>query len=430
MGNVIKSCPNNKILLSSIKLNNPSESCLNCSKVGYQLNSTSSACICSTGFYSNNAICYPISCSSTGYMPDPNDDTMLQLVPLPYNINFIINRDATITTTNNDLGYYIISSYYTNMYNTEPFNNYLSNNSVELSFASDGSLYRQIFNRNNQYIIIKKDGTLFPYIFSGEFLSISLPYKITLKKYKLTFLNNDFPKNFYIVGTNLLKNDSTSFYNNNTWYILDQINFSSIPTNATNEYFLYNRNIFNNSFSTIAIVIDRAFTSKVQINQFHLYGTYGDNNCICAFDYYLPSGNVIKYDNGTLSGCVVNTVKPTITFYDAKGNTQQFLYNKYINNAFYFYRTTSDTCATNPTKNNITIIPKGFKTNFIISDIVPSSGILLSVYQGDCTAFNGIRYLDVTKISNKEYTFDLDLNQILFLGNQYELKFLKVYISY
>jgi hypothetical protein len=428
MGNVINSCPNNKILLSSIKLKDPTKSCLNCSKIGYQLNSTSSACICATGFYSNNNICYPISCSATGYLPNPNDNTMLQLVPLPYNIDFIINPDATIKTNNNDIGYFIVSTTTSGSTNNiVPFNNSNNSNlSVDLPFDSSGNLYRNIFSDQNK--ITTNDGKILTgYNYAGEYLSISLPYKINLKKYKLTFLNNNFAKKFYILGANLLINDANNFNNNRNWYLLDYRNLSTIPVNTTNEYSVFN---INNTFSTILILIIQAFTNKVEINQFHLYGTYGDNSCICAFDYYLPSGSVITYDNGILNGCIVNPVKPTITFYDAKGNTQQFLYNKYIDNTFYFYRTASDTCATDPTKNNIKIIPTGFKTNFTISNIGFASGILLSIFQRSCTNFNGIRYLDVTKISNNEYKFDLNLNQIIYLENQYELKFLKAYISY
>jgi len=345
MGNVINSCPNNKILLSSIKLKDPTKSCLNCSKIGYQLNSTSSACICATGFYSNNNICYPISCSATGYLPNPNDNTMLQLVPLPYNIDFIINPDATIKTNNNDIGYFIVSTTTSGSTNNiVPFNNSNNSNlSVDLPFDSSGNLYRNIFSDQNK--ITTNDGKILTgYNYAGEYLSISLPYKINLKKYKLTFLNNNFAKKFYILGANLLINDANNFNNNRNWYLLDYRNLSTIPVNTT--------------------------------------------------------------------------------------NTQQFLYNKYIDNTFYFYRTASDTCATDPTKNNIKIIPTGFKTNFTISNIGFASGILLSIFQRSCTNFNGIRYLDVTKISNNEYKFDLNLNQIIYLENQYELKFLKAYISY
>jgi hypothetical protein len=433
MGNVINSCPNNKILLSSVKLNDPTKSCLNCSKIGYQLDSKSSVCICATGFYSNNNLCYPISCSATGYMPNPNDNTMLQLIPLPNNINFISNNNI-ITTTNNDIGYNILSSTSNMGGDLEPFNNN-SNLSVQLPFASDGWIYREMFNSKRNNKIIKNDGTLFTtYLITGEFTSINLPYKIKLKKYKLTFLNNNFPKKFYILGANLTKNDRTSFDNNINWYMLDERSFSSIPSNKTNEYFIYYNNVLNSTnFSTIAIIITQAFTNKVDINQFHLYGTYEDNSCICAFDYYLPSGSVITYDNGILNGCVVNPVKPTITFYDAKGNTQQFLYNKYIDNTFYFYRTASDTCATDPTKNNIKIIPKGFRTNFIISNIPTGNGIILSSKRGDGCTFNGIQYLDVRKISNNEYEFVLDLSQhwlITRLDLQAVLQFLTNQISY
>ena len=426
MGNVINSCPNNKILVSSIKLNDPSKSCLNCSKIGYQLNSTSTACICSTGFYSNNNICYPISCSATGYIPNPNDNTMLQLIPLPYNNGFFFDITGTLKTINNDTGYNFKASFFSITHFIEPFNN-SSILSIDFPFDSSGFPTKSSFNRNQQYKIIKKDGTQYSR-FTGEFSSISLPYKIKLKKYKLTFLNNNFPKHFFILGTNLLKNDNTSFDTNNTWYILDERTFSSIPTNQTNEYYIYYNSIFNNTFSTIVIVIDRAFTTQVKLNQFHLYGTYEDNSCICAFDYYLPSDSVIKYDNGILNGCVVNPVKPYITFYDNKGNTQQFLYNKYIDNIFYFYRTTSDTCAMDPTKNNIKITPIGFKTNFTISNI--SSAILLTQNTGNCV-FSGVSYLNTTKISDIEYKFDADLStNYWFTTVSTSLKFLQNQISY
>jgi hypothetical protein len=429
MGNVINSCPNNKILLSSIKLKDPTKSCLNCSKIGYQLNSTSSACICATGFYSNNNICYPISCSATGYLSNTNDNTMLQLVPLPYNINFIFNNDGTIKTSNNDIGYFIVSTTSVSTNNIVPFNNSNNSNlSVDLPFDSSGNLYRNIFSDQNK--ITTNDGKILTgYGYSGEYLSISLPYKIKLKKYKLTFLNNNFAKKFYILGANLLINNANNFYNNRNWYLLDYQNLSTIPVNATNEYSVVN---INNTFSTILILIIQAFTNKVEINQFHLYGTYGDNSCICAFDYYLPSGSVITYDNGILNGCVVNPVKPTITFYDAKGNTQQFLYDKTTNNTFYFYRTASDTCATDPTKNNIKIIPKGFRTNFIISNIRTGTGIILLSKRGDDCTFNGIQYLDVRKISNNEYEFVLDLSQhwLITFNLQAGLQFLTNQISY
>lgn len=417
MGNVINSCPDNKIVLSSIKLNNPSKSCLNCSKVGYQLNSTSSACICSTGFYSNNNLCYPISCSSTGYIPNPNDNTILQIIPLPYNIDFTraINDWNTITTTNNDSGYNILSSASDNSYNLEICNNLSSNNSVKLPFATDGSVYRNMFNSNSQYRIININGSINWYFNNGEFFCISLPYKIKLKKYKLTFLNNNFPKKFYILGTNLIINNNNSFYSTNTWYILDERNFSSIPNNKTNEYFI---NIFN-TFSTIAIVIVSAFTNKVEINQFHLYGTYEDNSCICAPDYYLPSGTVITYDN-KISGC---KLKNFITFYNNNGNKLEFLYDKNIKNYFYLYRKVSDTCAMNKDKNNINFIPTGFTTNFAIasvSDITITIGALGGPgwFGGDastCT-FNNVQIISYSVnrdhvIKKSDYDFGIDLSQ-------------------
>ncbi len=191
MGNVINSCPNNKILLSSVKLNDPTKSCLNCSKIGYQLDSKSSVCICATGFYSNNNLCYPISCSATGYMPNPNDNTMLQLIPLPNNINFISNNNI-ITTTNNDIGYNILSSTSNMGGDLEPFNNN-SNLSVQLPFASDGWIYREMFNSKRNNKIIKNDGTLFTtYLITGEFTSINLPYKIKLKKRELKEIKDYF----------------------------------------------------------------------------------------------------------------------------------------------------------------------------------------------------------------------------------------------
>lgn len=447
MGNVINSCPNNKVPLSSIKLNDPAKSCLNCSKIGYKLNTTSSACICSDGFYSNNNLCYPISCSSSGYMPNPNDNSIIQIVPLPYNIDFVIANNI-LTTTNNDTNYYVRSTAYSNVNNLVPFNNSLSINSLELSsFQSDGYSFRDSFNRksgNPIYKIYNKDRTGFLYDkyyfenLSGEFLSISLPYKINLKKYKLTFVNNNFPLRFYILGTNLLTNDITSFDSSNTWYVLDYKEFSSIPTNNSNEYFITYKNVFNNTFSTIAIVIAQSFRSTVQINQFHLYGTYEDNSCICAPDYYLPSGSVITYDNG-ISGCVPI---PYITFYDGSGKTQKILYDKTSDNFFYFYRTTSDTCGTSPAQNNLTsqsslktltIIPTGFTTNFTVSKIVYGGMLLYSNWLEPTTCnFSGVHYIYFTKISDTNYKIDDNLSTNYYVLNNYQcvLKFLKDKIYY
>ena len=228
MGNVINSCPNNKILLSSIKLNDPSKSCLNCSKIGYQLNSTSTACICSTGFYSNNNICYPISCSATGYIPNPNDNTMLQLIPLPYNNDF----DGFSTTKNKDIGYNINFTYGNgnvwNIFNNNSTNSYNDYGGYYLDgdYRPNNGIFGTITNDNN----IKVNSGRVAY----RYIMITFPYEINLKKYTLSFTNGNWIKEFYICGLNEPNNTDKSTSLN--WYMLDYQKLISVPTTQTDFY--------------------------------------------------------------------------------------------------------------------------------------------------------------------------------------------------
>jgi hypothetical protein len=362
-------------------------------------------------------------------MPDPNDNTMLQLIPLPNNIDFIFSNNI-ITTKNNDVGYYIITSSSSIINNLVQFNNnslsYCELGPFDMSYQ--GYQMRSIFSPSKIIGNIPASS----WGRDGEFISISLPYKINLKKYTLKCLNNTYPAEFYVIGANITS-PTSALVKNYTWYFIDYQNLNTPPANYTNDY-LINPNLYN-SFSTIVIVFIRSFSRMININKFYLYGTYGDNSCVCASDYYTPSG-IITYDNGILNGCIA---KQYITFYDNIGNKLKFLYDKNTKNYFYLYRTTSDTCAMDKAKNNINFIPTGFTTTFPIAsafDIVINIGALggLGWFGGDvktCT-FSYVQILsnsDSTPnviIKKTDYDFGIDLSQsflIKYPDFQYSLYF-------
>jgi hypothetical protein len=411
MGNVINSCPNNKILLSSIKLKDPTKSCLNCSKTpGYKLNQTSDECICDTGYINGNINnltgCYPLICKQTGYTGNISTTDFITYVPLP-NDSFT----SSTTTKNGNSGYEISQSTY--IYNSSDYIGFRAFNDDNSIWHSNDGVY--IFNGN--YISDKKtniDGSLI----AGEWIQIKFPYKITVNSFSILSRSSpELPVYFYFLGSNdsILWNNIGFYYTGSG----DFDNFKSPYINSNNMSYMYYR----------FVITQTRRSGKALLTKIFLYG--GIQKCVCAPDYYLPSGSSITYDNGILNGCIA---KPSyITFYDAKENTQQFLYDKTTNNTFYFYRTTSETCATDPTKNNIKIIPIGFKTNFTISNIPNGGGILLSsnwLNVGSCI-FTGVSYLDVKKISDNNYIFNTDLSTNYFINNfQNKLDFLTNQISY
>lgn len=286
MGNVINSCSNNKILLSSIKLNDPSNSCLNCSKTpGYILNQTSDACICDTGYINgtiNNLTgCYPLICKKTGYIGNISTTDFITYVPLP-NDSFT----SSTTTKNGNAGYQILQSTY--YYNNSIYSGFKAFNDDDSIWHSDDSVYT-LYSGN--YISDKKtniDNSLI----SGEWIQIKFPYKITVNSFFIKSRDyNELPKNFYFLGSN-----DSILWNNIGFYVTQNSdNFKSPYINSDNISYMYYRFVI-----TLANRSNKAALTKI-----FLFG--GIQKCGCATGYISPGA--IKYDNGSLSGCIVNPIE-------------------------------------------------------------------------------------------------------------------------